>query len=72
LLKKKVGCSVVVTFDLPRMDDYEEVKVLPIEILDIKTIKKGNKADVMGLIKWYNLFHDVGGIRGIKHAIPGI
>ena len=57
LLKRKVGSNVVVTSNLPRLDEYGRVKVLLVEILDRKIMKKGDINFVMWSIKWSNLFY---------------
>jgi hypothetical protein len=40
LLKRKVGSNVVVSSILPRLDEYRRVKVLLVEPLDRKIMKK--------------------------------
>lgn len=56
LLKKKIGDNAVVSSIFPVTDESSKVKVSPIEILERRIIKKGDRAVAAGLIKWSNLF----------------
>jgi hypothetical protein len=50
LLKQKVGDVAIVSQTLPIADVEGRIKVCPIAILDMKLMKKDNKAVVTGLI----------------------
>lgn len=53
-LKKKVGDGVATSPSLPIISSDGRMKVVPVEILDRRMVKRNNAAEVELLIKWSN------------------
>lgn len=58
LLKKKLRTNAVIATTMPAVDDQGRVKIQPVAILDRKLMKKDNRAVVMELIQWSNMFEE--------------
>ena len=56
MLKKKIGDNADVSSIVPVTDESSKATVSPIEILERRIMKKGDRAVAAGLIKWSNLF----------------
>jgi hypothetical protein len=56
LLKKKIGDAIVIYSKLPMADKEGWMQIVPIAILDRKMMKKDNRAVIVRLIQWSNLY----------------